>query len=131
MKMLFALALMSAALPVSAHSVLLSRSSTLPMGFTAVSDAATDRVTYSQKAHDDMRDWQQKLSDFDVKAKAEGKDADQAAKADLNKAWDKTEIAARKLQTSGEEGWDAAKAEYEKASQDLANAWHRMQAEHS
>ena len=131
MKMLFALALLGAALPVSAHPVLLSRSSTAPTGFIAVYDTPADRNTYNQRAHDDVHEWEQKLRDFNVTVKAEGKDADQAAKADLKKAWDKTEIASRKLQTSGEESWDAAKAEYEKASQDLADTWHRIQAEHS
>jgi hypothetical protein len=130
MKILCTLALLSVALPVSAYPALPSRSA-LPMRLTAASDAVSDRDTYKQKAHDDVRDWQQKLHDFNTKAKTEGKDADRAAKADLNKAWDKTKIASRKLQTSSEEGWNAAKAEYEKASQDLTDSWHKIQAEHS
>jgi hypothetical protein len=130
MKILATLALLSIAMPVSAYPAPPLRPAA-PAVLTAASETTTDRDTYSQKAHDDVREWQQKLHDFDVKAKAEGKDADQVAKADLNKAWDKTEIASRKLQTSGEEGWNAAKAEYEKASQDLADAWHKVQAEHS
>jgi len=130
MKILCTLALLSVTLPVSANPVLPLRMSA-PTVLTAASDAMSDRDTYKQKAHDDMRDWQQELRDFDAKAKAEGKDADQTAKADLHKAWDKTEIASRKLQTASAEGWNAAKAEYQKASQDLADTWHKIQAEHS
>ena len=130
MKILVALALLSIGLPVNAYPISSLRLAT-PMVLTAASETATDRDTYSQKAHDDVHEWQQKLRDFNVKAKAEGKEADQAAKADLNKAMDKTEIASRKLQVSSEEGWKVAKAEFEKASQGLADAWHRIQAEHS
>lgn len=130
MKILCVLALMSVALPVSAYPTFPLKSATTT-GFTAASDAAIDRDTYRQKAHDDVRDWQHKLHDFDAKAKAEGNDADRTAKVDLNKAWDKTKIASRKLQTASAEGWNAAKAEYEKASQDMADTWHEIQAEHS
>jgi hypothetical protein len=130
MKILCTLALLSVALPAAANPVLPSRSA-VSMGLTTVSDAMSDRDTYRQKAHDDVREWKQKLRDFDAMAKAEGTDADKTAKADLNKAWGKTEIASRKLQTASEEGWNAAKAEYEKASQDLADTWHKTQAEHS
>lgn len=130
MKILATLALLSIGLPVGAYPAHSLRLAT-PKLLIPTSDTTTDRNTYSHKAHDDVREWQQKLHDFDVKAKAEGKDADQAASADLNKAWDKTEIASRKLQGASEEGWKAVKAEYEKASQDLADAWHKVQAEHS
>jgi hypothetical protein len=130
MKIIVTLALLSVTLPVSAHPVLSLRSAT-PAGLIAASDATSDSDTYSQKAHDDVQDWQRKLHDFDAKAKAEGKDTDQTAKADLNKAWDKTRIASRKLQAASEEGWKVAKAEYEKASHDLTDAWHKIQAEHS
>ena len=130
MKILATLALLSVALPVSAHPVLLVRSGA-PVGLTAASDTTSDRNTYRQNAHDDVQDWQRKLRDFDAKAKAEGEDTDHAAEADLNKAWDRTQIASRKLQAASEEGWKVAKSEYEKASRDLADAWHKIQAEHS
>jgi hypothetical protein len=130
MRIIATLALLSIALPAGAHPILPYKSAVLT-GLSVVSDTTTDRNTYDQKAHDDVREWKQRLRDFDATAKTEGKDADQTAKADLNKAWDKAEIASRKLKTSGEEGWNAAKAEYEKASQDLADAWHKVQAEHS
>lgn len=130
MKILCTLALLSVALPAGAYPSLPPKP-TVPTGLGAVSDSTADRGQYSQKAHDDVRDWQEKLHDFDAKTKAEGKDADKAAEADLHKAWDKTEIASRKLQNAGAAGWGEAKAEYEKASRDLADTWHRIQAEHS
>ena len=94
--------------------------STTPIQMAAVNDSATDRDSYSQKAREDMRDWQQKLRDFSEKAEAKGKEADRAAKSDLNEAWRKTEEASRKLQTASAEGWERAKSDYEKASRDLA-----------
>jgi len=130
MKVLYTLALFCVALPVGANPVL-PLMATAPTALTAASDTTTDRDSYRKKAHDDVRDWQQKLHDFDAKAKAEGKHADRTAKADLNKAWDKTKIASRKLQTAGAEGWNAAKAEYETASRKLADTWHKIEAERS
>jgi Skp family chaperone for outer membrane proteins len=102
-----------------------------PVRLAAVSDASADRDSYTRKAHDKIEDWQKKLHEFNVKAEAEGKEADQTAKADLNEAWRKTEAASRKLQVAGAEGWDVAKADYEKASQDLADTWHKIHPEHS
>ena len=61
-----------------------------------------------------MREWQRKLHDFSVNAEANGKEAGNAAKTDLNKAWAKTEAASRKLQTVGDEGWDNAKTSFER-----------------
>ena len=130
MKILCTLALLSVALPVGANPVFPLRTSA-PTALTAASDATSDRDSYRQKAHDDVRDWQQKLHDFDAKAKIEGREADRTAKADLHKAWDKTKVASRKLRTASAEGWTGAKAEYEKASQDLADTWHKIHAEHS
>ena len=97
----------------------------------AVDDRTADKDTYAQKAHDEVQEWRQKLHDFDAKAKADGRELDRTAKTDLDRAWHKTRIAARKLRTVGAEGWDAAKSDYSKASQDLADAWHRIQPEHS
>jgi Skp family chaperone for outer membrane proteins len=102
-----------------------------PVHLIAVNDQTADRDTYTQKAHDEVQAWRQKLHDFNTKAKADGKDFDRTAKTDLNRAWHKTRIAARKLRTVGAEGWDVAKSDYEKASQDLTDAWHRIQPEHS
>jgi hypothetical protein len=95
-----------------------------------VSDATADRDTYTKRAHDDVEDWRKKLHEFNVKAEAEGKEADRTAKADLNEAWQKTETASHKLQAAGTEGWEVAKADYEKASRDLAETWHKIHPDH-
>ena len=105
-------------------------SSNPPVRLAAVRDASADRDSYTRKAHDEVEDWQKKLHEFNVKAEAEGKEADRTAKADLNEAWRKTEAASLKLRAAGAEGWDVAKADYEKASQDLADTWHKIHPDH-
>ena len=102
-----------------------------PAHSTVVTNTTTDRDACSRKAHDDVRDWQQKLHEFNAKAEVDGKEADRTAKADLDVAWRKTEAASRKLRIAGARGWDVAKTDYEKASQDLADTWHRIHPEHS
>jgi uncharacterized membrane protein len=92
----------------------------------AGSNAPADRDTYTQKARDDMQQWQQKLRDFSENAKAKGQQAGNAAENELNAAWTKTQAEAQKLQTAGAEGWQSAKTSYEKASHDLADAWDRV-----
>jgi hypothetical protein len=77
----------------------------------AGNDATGDRDTYSQKARDDMQEWQRKLHDFGTRTQAEGR---------------KAEATANKLQTAGEDGWENAKTSYEKASSDLANSWDKV-----
>jgi hypothetical protein len=101
-----------------------------PAHGSAVSDTAADRDSYTRKAHDEVRDWQQKLHEFNVKAEAEGKEADRTAKADLNEAWRKTKTASRQLQIASAKGWDVAKADYEKASRDMAETWHKNHPDH-
>jgi len=92
----------------------------------AAADASTgDRDTYTRKAHDDVREWQKKLQDFGKKTEAAGKETGKAAESDLNLAWTKTEAASRRLETAGADGWDSAKMAFEKASNDLADTWHR------
>ncbi len=87
------------------------------------SHSTADRDTYTQKAQGDMQDWQQKLRAFTATAKANGEKAGNAAEHELDTAWSKTKVQARKLQTAGAEGWESAKASYEKASHELAEAW--------
>ncbi len=91
----------------------------------AGSDATAGRATYTQKAHADMRDWQRKLHDFGKTAKANGEKTGNAAGNDLHAAWTKTQEESRKLETASAEGWQSAKASYEKASHDLAETWDR------
>jgi hypothetical protein len=97
---------------------------------SAVDAAKADRDAYTAKAHESVRDWQKELHDFDVKAKADGKDADPQAKADLHVAWRKTQVAAGKLRIAGAKGWNAAKADFDTASRELGNAWRKIDPEH-
>jgi hypothetical protein len=91
----------------------------------AGNDATTGRATYTQQARSDMQEWQQKLRNFGVDAKARGQEAGNAAGNGLNAAWSKTQEESRNLQTASAEGWASAKASYEKATHELADAWHR------
>ena len=97
-----------------------------PAGLAAAGDTTTDRASYTQKAREDMQEWQRKLHDFSVRAEANGKEAGSAADTDLTKAWTRTEAASRRLQTVGAEGWDRARTSFEQASRDLAAAWGRV-----
>jgi hypothetical protein len=89
------------------------------------SDATANRGAYTLKAHGDMQDWQQKLRHFSDHARANGERAGNAAGSDLSAAWARTKEESRKLQTASAEDWASAKTSYEKASNDLADAWDR------
>jgi hypothetical protein len=95
----------------------------------SATDSSSDRDSYTRKAQDEMREWQKKLQDFSASAQAKGQKAGEAAEKELNEAWTKTEAASRDLQMAGGEGWDSAKTSYEKASHDLAEAWHKVNPE--
>jgi ribosomal protein L7/L12 len=92
----------------------------------AAADSAADRESYARKAQDELREWQHKLREFGDQAAASGKAAGNAANDDLNQARTKAEAASDRLQTVGAEGWESAKASFEKASHDLADTWHRV-----
>ena len=99
------------------------------MRLTAVGDATTDRDSYTQKARDEMQEWQRKLHEFGEKSEAKGKEVGDAAEDNLHKAWTKAEAASRKLQAAGAEGWKSAQTSYEKASQELKDAWRKVHPE--
>jgi hypothetical protein len=92
----------------------------------AADDAATDRDSYAQAASAKVQEWQRKLQGLERTTEAAGKKAGDAADEDLNKAWTGTETAARELRIATAEGWENAKAAFEKASRELAEAWHRI-----
>jgi len=91
----------------------------------AGNDAATGRAAYTQHARGDMQEWQQKLRNFGVDAKAKGQEAGHATGNGLKAAWSKTQEESRNLQTASAEGWASAKVSYEKATHELAEAWDR------
>ena|SRR5579863_441623 len=103
-----------------------SISSDTPIQLAAGVNSPADRETYTQKARDEMQEWQQKLHDFSANAETKGKEAGNAVERELNEAWTRTEAASRQLQTVGDEGWDSAKTSYEKASHDLVEAWQKV-----
>jgi hypothetical protein len=113
-------------LPAAAGQSTLALGSGTPVRLAAGGDSTADRDTYTQRARDEMQEWQRKLHDFSEKAEAKGKEAGNAAENDLNKAWTKAEAASSKLQTVGAESWESAKTSFEEASRELADAWHKI-----
>jgi hypothetical protein len=89
-------------------------------------DSTADRETYTQKARDDMQEWQQKLHAFDEKVQAKAGQAHTTAGDDLNKVWTHAEAASRRLETAGSEDWENAKTSYKAASHKLTLAWHKV-----
>lgn len=102
-----------------------SSSSGTKIQMAAGSNSTADRDTYTQKTQGEMQEWQQKLRAFSETAKARGETAGNAAENELNTAWSKAQAEARKLQIAGAADWESAKASYEKASRELADAWDR------
>jgi hypothetical protein len=117
------------ALPAAAGQSTISPSASAHVRLAANGDATVDRDTYMHRARDEMQEWQRRLHSFNEKAEARGERAGNAAEHDLNKAWTKAEAASRKLQTVGSEGWESAKTSFEKASHELAEAWHKIYPE--
>ena len=118
------------ALPTAAQSTFApAPGASAPLQLAAGGNSNVDRETYTQKAREEMEEWQRKLHSFNEKAEAKGERAGNAAEHDLNKAWTKAEAASRKLQAVGSEGWESAKTSFEKASHELAEAWHKIHPE--
>jgi hypothetical protein len=95
---------------------------------TASGDATADRNTYTQQARDDAQAWQQKLQSFNEAAEARGRKDLTTAENDLNEAWIKSETERHELETASAAGWESAKASYQTASRELADAWDRNRA---
>ncbi len=114
--------LLIGAFPAAGQSI----STDIPIKLAAGGNLTVDRETYTQKARDEMQEWQKKLHDFSENTEAKGKEFGNAAEKDLNEVWTRTEAASRQLQTAGDEGWDAAKTSYEKAIRELAEAWQKV-----
>ena len=116
------------ALPAAGQSTL-ALGSGAPVQLAAGADSTADRDTYTQKARDEMQEWQRKLHDLSEKVVAKGKEAGNATENDLHEAWTKAEAASRQLQTVGAEGWESARSSFEKASHELAETWHKIHPE--
>jgi hypothetical protein len=114
------------ALPAAADQSTLTFGSGTSVRLADTGGSPADRDTYAHRARDEMQEWQRKLHDFGEKAEATGKEASNAAQNDLNKAWTKAESASRELRIVGADGWERAKASYEKATRELADAWEKI-----
>ena len=114
----------AAASPVTAQSKPVSEQS-VPVR-VAAPDQTADRSSYTQRAQEEMRIWQQKLHDFDVKVQAKASEAQTRAAKSLNNAWAQTKTASARLETAGEKDWDSAKLSFKTASAKLAVAWHKV-----
>ena len=117
------------ALHAAAGQSTLALGSGAPIQLAAGGDSTADRDTYTQKARDEMQEWQRKLHDLSEKVVAKGKEAGNATENDLHEAWTKAEAASRQLQTVGAEGWESARSSFEKASHELAETWHKIHPE--
>lgn len=100
-----------------------------PTRLTAEGDFGAKKDEYVRRSKAEMQEWQQKVHDFDGTAEAKGHEANAAAESDLRKAWANAEAESRKLETASADGWDGARASFEKASQNLKDAWHRSHPE--
>jgi exonuclease VII large subunit len=92
----------------------------------AALDSTTDRESFTQKARDQMKIWEQKLQDFDAKLQAKSTDAKAKASKNLDSAWAATKAASARLESAGEKDWGNAKSSFNKATAKLASAWHKV-----
>jgi hypothetical protein len=95
----------------------------------AAHDSTADRATFTQKARDDMQEWQQKLRAFGEKIRAKATHVHNSAGDDLNKAWTRADAASSRLETVSSEDWDSAKISFERASHKLDLAWRKIDPE--
>jgi hypothetical protein len=98
----------------------------ISVGAATTRNPAAERNSYTQKAQDEVRIWEQKLHDFDAKLQAKATAAKAGASKDLDDAWAQTKAAAARLETASEKDWDSAKASFRSASHKLAVAWHKL-----
>jgi uncharacterized membrane protein len=96
------------------------------VGMSATRDAAAERSSFTQQARDEVRNWQQKLHDFDAKAQVKATATEAKASKVLNDAWTETKNASSQLETATEADWESAKASFKTASNKLAVAWHKV-----
>jgi len=131
MKLLNAAIVVGSVIAIATLAIATSRSalaygSEAPIRLAVAGTSTPDRDSYAQKARAEVKEWQRKLHDFGEEAKAKGQEASATAAKELDKAWTKAEAAARDLQAASADGWDGAKATYESASHDLADAWDKV-----
>lgn len=117
------------ALPALAGQPVSLSPSNAPVRLAADTASTKDHDTYLQRAKDELQEWQRKLHDFGEQAKTKGQTTSNSAGGELNEAWSKTEAASHRLQTASADGWESARISFENASQNLADAWHKVHPE--
>jgi len=88
--------------------------------------ATADHESFTQQTQHEMQDWQHKLQELRESAKAKGQQVGSAAQHDLDKAWADTQVQAERVKAATIDNWENAKAGFQKASRDLADAWDRV-----
>ena len=103
---------------------------------TTTQDPAAERNSYTNNAQGEMRMWEQKLHDFNARAKTSDTEAQTNASKSLDSAWTETTAAWNQLVkvalnegTDGVTDWDSAKVSFQAASQKLAVAWKKVNPE--
>ena len=89
-------------------------------------DFGAQRDEYLRQSKDEMRDWRQKIHDFDARAEDKGHEASETTKRGLRDAWAKTEAESRKLELASADGWENAKSSFETASRNMKDAWRKI-----
>src|SRR5271170_5642355 len=74
--------------------------SNAPIRLTADTDSTTERDTYTQRAKNEVQDWERKVHAFGEQTKVEGQAANNLAGKDLNEAWRETDAASHMLQAA-------------------------------
>jgi hypothetical protein len=91
----------------------------------ADTDCSTTKDRYIEKTQSTLDEWRRKLNATADDAGAHARATGNAADADLNAAWQKTQAAAKQVATASASQWDKAKSSFERASQDLTDRWNR------
>lgn len=91
----------------------------------ADNDFSATKDKYVAKAQETVDEWQRKINDAAHSTGAHAKATSDAAQVQLDEAWQKTQVEAKRLQATGADGWDRVKGAFEKASHDLSDAWSR------
>lgn len=92
----------------------------------AARDTTADRDTYTQRARNEMKEWQLKLHDFSGRTQAKATEAQAKATSDLNEAWTETKDASGRLEIASKADWESAKSSFQSATHKLAVAWHKV-----
>jgi hypothetical protein len=92
----------------------------------AAAENPADRMNYVQTKDAGMAQWRNRIDGFAARTQAKATAADEAASREIQGAWSHVERASSALDAAGEEGWDSAKAAYERSFHDLEATWARV-----